>query len=149
MLDSFLPYRLSRLSEAVSNEIRPVYKNAHGLNRPEWRVLVALADVGPATATMLCAHSAQHKTKVSRAVSALEARRWLTRSRDCADRRSETLRLTDAGLRAYQELVRPIRAREALILEKLSADDRRALEQALRALEAAFELDSTAREAER
>ena len=67
-LENFLPYRLARLSEALSAEIQPV-------NRPEWRVLAALADIGPATATALGHHSAQHKTKVSRAVRALELRR--------------------------------------------------------------------------
>ena len=89
-LDDFLPYRLARLSEAVSNEIRTVYKDMYGLNRPEWRVLAALAEIGPATATQLGTHSAQHKTKVSRAVFALETRRWLTRRADAKDRRAET-----------------------------------------------------------
>ena len=38
-----------------------------------------------------------HKTKVSRAVSSLNARRWLTRRRDTADRRLEKLNLTARG----------------------------------------------------
>ncbi|MEM8855630.1 MAG: MarR family winged helix-turn-helix transcriptional regulator [Pseudomonadota bacterium] len=140
-LDSFLPYRLNRLSEAVSNEMRPVYRDAHGLNRPEWRVLVALADIGPATAKAIGAHSAQHKTKVSRAVQALESRRWLTRTVDPKDRRSESLALTPAGQRAYGSLVAPMRAREDDILARLSQADRRALERALAALETAMAIE--------
>ncbi|XWN29181.1 MAG: MarR family winged helix-turn-helix transcriptional regulator [Devosia sp.] len=140
-LDSFLPYRLNRLSEAVSNEMRPVYRQTHGLNRPEWRVLVALADIGPATAKAIGAHSAQHKTKVSRAVQALQSRRWLTRTVDPKDRRSETLALTPAGKRAYCSLVAPMRAREGDILARLSQSDRRALDRALAALETAMDID--------
>ncbi len=136
-LEDFLPYRLSRLSEAVSNEIRPIYKSAFGLNRPEWRVLVALADIGPATAKDIGLHSAQHKTKVSRAVRALELRRWVRRETDPNDRRSEFLTLTRAGQGAYEKLVEPMRVREQAILSRLAPDDRAAFERGLRAIEKA------------
>jgi DNA-binding MarR family transcriptional regulator len=139
-LETFLPYRLNRLSEAVSAEIRPVYRDRFGLTRPEWRALVALADIGPCTAKEIGAHSAQHKTKVSRAVFALEQRRWLRREADPADRRSETLSLTSAGRRAYEELLAPMREREAQMLDRLNARERKALEAALAALEAAMGL---------
>ena len=136
--EKFLPYRLNRLAEAVSADIRPVYKERFGMNRPEWRVLVALADLGPTTAKAICGHSAQHKTKVSRAVAALERRRWLKRATDAADRRFEILSMTPAGARAYSDLVGPMTAREDLILDRLSRADRAALDRALSALETAM-----------
>ena len=55
------------------------------------------------TATAIGAHSAMHKTKVSRAVAELEKRKWLTRTPDAADRRVEHLALTKAGAAAYRE----------------------------------------------
>lgn len=134
-LEAFLPYRLNRLSERVSESIRPIYKDRFGLNRPEWRVLVALADFGSATAKQLGEHSSQHKTKVSRAVFALEQRRWLKRDIDPGDRRSEILSLTAAGKRAYGDLVAPMHEREAQILERLSPRDRDALDRGIAALE--------------
>ena len=137
-LDSFLPYRLNRLSAQVSDTIRPIYRDRFGLNRSDWRVLVALADLGSATAKQICAHSAQHKTKVSRAVYALEKRRWLRRQTDPEDRRSEILSLTEAGIGAYRQLVGPMREGEAAILDRLSPADRKALERGLSALEAQF-----------
>tara|TARA_R110002073_G_scaffold206122_1_gene365920 strand:- start:517 stop:1014 length:498 start_codon:yes stop_codon:yes gene_type:complete len=136
-LENFLPYRLARLSEALSAEIQPVYKDAFGLNRPEWRVLAALADIGPATATALGHHSAQHKTKVSRAVRALELRRWIRRDEVQSDRRSEIISMTDLGQRSYCELVNPLREREAQLLKRLGPEDREVLDHALRALEEA------------
>ncbi|KAJ56084.1 hypothetical protein ACMU_10015 [Actibacterium mucosum KCTC 23349] len=139
-LERFLPYRLNRVAEAVSDEIRPIYKGLHGMNRPEWRVLVALAHIGPATATALCRHSAQHKTKVSRAVVALEKRRWITRDNDPADRRSEILQLNAAGHAAYRQIAGPVADADAAIQAKLAPGDRAALEQGLAALERAMGL---------
>ncbi len=139
-LSEFLPYRLNCLSEAMSQEIKPIYRDHFGLNRPEWRVLVALADLGTATAKEIGVHSAQHKTRISRAVRALEQRRWLTRDPDPDDRRSEMLTLTAAGHRAYCDLVGPMRDREARILERLSPEERKALGDALGALERALGL---------
>ncbi len=136
-LENFLPYRMARLTEALSAEIRPVYKDAFGLNRPEWRVLAALADLGPSTATALGAHSAQHKTKVSRAVRALELRRWIRRETVMTDRRSEIISMTDTGQHAYCDLVAPMRERETRILDRIAPEDRAALNRALSALEAA------------
>lgn len=137
-LKKFLPYRLSRLSEAVSNDIRPVYKDLYGLNRPEWRVLAALAEIGPATATSIGAHSAQHKTKVSRAVFALEQRRWLNRTGAESDRRTALLALTKLGRQAYDTLAAPLLAREAAILGRLSPADRASLLEILDKCEHAF-----------
>jgi DNA-binding MarR family transcriptional regulator len=139
-LPEFLPYRLNRLAEAVSARIRPIYRDAHGLTRPEWRAMVALADLGAATATAICAHSSQHKTKVSRAVAGLEARRWLARRADPADRRAEILALTEAGRRAYRDLAPLMRAGEAALLAPLDPEERAALDRGLAALERALAL---------
>lgn len=143
-LEGFLAYRLNRLNETVSSRFRPIYKERFGLNRPEWRVLAALADFGPATATEIGARSAQHKTKVSRAVRALEMRRWLKRERMAEDRRRETLTLTPAGRAAYRDLAAPVREREEKLLAGLDAGDRAALERGLAALEASLDIAAPA-----
>ena len=57
-----------------------------------------------ATAKAICGHSGLSKTKISRAVKALEDRRWLERHRDRADRRFELLTLTQAGMDGYRRL---------------------------------------------
>ncbi|OCP05496.1 MULTISPECIES: MarR family transcriptional regulator [unclassified Ensifer] len=104
-LNAFLPYRLNRAAEFVALRFAAQYKVRYQLTRPEWRTLAALGSTSrPMTATEVGAHSAMHKTKVSRAVAALEHRRWLTRNEDEGDRRSEHLELTKAGARAYADL---------------------------------------------
>ena len=39
ILGDFLPYRLHNAAEKVSLAFSRIYKDRHGLNRPEWRVL--------------------------------------------------------------------------------------------------------------
>jgi DNA-binding MarR family transcriptional regulator len=138
-LESFLPYRLYRLADAVSREFSKIYKDSHGLTRPEWRTLSGLGQHGTMTATALGEQSAMHKTKVSRAVAELERRRWLTRRPDEADRRVEHLTLTKAGLAAYREMVPLAKAFERELLARLGAEERAAIVIGVAALEGALE----------
>ena len=41
-LESFLPYRLARAAEAVSRQFAALYRERHGLTRPEWRTLATI-----------------------------------------------------------------------------------------------------------
>jgi DNA-binding MarR family transcriptional regulator len=123
-LEAFLPYRLNRLAEDVSRNFSKIYNDRFGLTRPEWRLLATLGQYGTMTATAVGQHSAMHKTKVSRAVAALQQRHWLTRASDDADRRIEHLRLTNAGLAAYREMVPLAKAFETKLLATLPTADR-------------------------
>ncbi|WEX10502.1 MarR family winged helix-turn-helix transcriptional regulator [Chelativorans sp. AA-79] len=109
-LGAFLPYRLNRAAELVSRRFAAQYKARYQMTRPEWRTLAALGACGRMTATEIAAHSSMHKTKVSRAVRALEERRWLKRTEDANDRRTEHLELTALGLRKYREMARLAKA---------------------------------------
>jgi DNA-binding MarR family transcriptional regulator len=130
-LEAFLPYRLVRAAETVSLDFSAIYRERYGLARPEWRVLAGLAQFGQATATELGAHSSMHKTKVSRAVYALERRKWLVRRRDGADRRFERLELTAEGRKAFAGLAASALDYESRLLKSLG---RQNAEQLLRAL---------------
>lgn len=137
ILEDFMPYRLNRLADAISRDFARIYRDRYGLTRPEWRTLAALGQHGTMTATEIGAHSAMHKTKVSRAVAALEKRRWLVRKADANDRRVERLSLTKAGQRVYGELIPVAAAFEAGMLDKLGARQREAVLKGLAALEKA------------
>jgi DNA-binding MarR family transcriptional regulator len=103
-LEQFLPYLLNQAAEASSLEFQQIYKDRYGMLRNEWRVLFHLGMLGQMTASAIGARAALHKTKISRAVAKLEARRFLTRNRDQHDRRIEHLCLTGAGRAAYNDL---------------------------------------------
>lgn len=136
-LEAFLPYRLNRAAECVSLRFAAEYRGRYDMTRPEWRTLAALGAEGRMTATEIGAHSAMHKTKVSRAVRALEERRWLRRQVDEADRRIEHLELTAAGRRIHAEMVVLARRYEEE-LAALLGDGIRALEAGLSAVETAM-----------
>ncbi|MBF9197324.1 MarR family winged helix-turn-helix transcriptional regulator [Microvirga terrestris] len=127
-LEQFLPYRLNRIAGAVSQEFRSVYGPHHDLTIPEWRVLATLGQFEAMSAKAIGLHSAMHKTKVSRAVRALEERRWLRRRSSEEDRREEILTLTTLGQKAYQEIVPKALAFERRLLDELGPKAERLLE---------------------
>jgi DNA-binding MarR family transcriptional regulator len=103
-LDTFLPYRLNVVASLVSQALSRIYVDRYGLGVPEWRILVTLGEFEVMTAKAVGAHSHMHKTKVSRAVSALERRKLLSRRENRADRREAFLSLTPAGRAIYYDL---------------------------------------------
>jgi DNA-binding MarR family transcriptional regulator len=121
-LEAFLPYRLNRIAAAVSQDFRSVYGPHHDLTIPEWRVLATLGQFEEISAKEIGRHSSMHKTKVSRAVQALEERRWLKRRESEEDRREELLTLTALGRKAYREIVPKAVEFERRILDELGSE---------------------------
>lgn len=141
ILESFFPYRLTRLGAVVSERLKPIYRNKYGLTIPEWRVLATLGQVNGLTAKQIGRHSAMHKTKVSRAVAKLDERRWLRRSDSARDRREEVLSLTSAGLRAYESICPEMQGFVDRIEERLGREDMALVQTALALLEASLQVD--------
>jgi DNA-binding MarR family transcriptional regulator len=103
-LDEFLPYRLNVVASLVSLALSRIYVDRYGIGVPEWRILVTLGEFEIMTAKAVGAHSHMHKTKVSRAVSALERRKLIVRRENRDDRREALLSLTPAGRAIYHDL---------------------------------------------
>ena len=137
-LDGFLPYRLNRAAEAVSLSFSRIYKSRYDMTRPEWRTLAALGAVGRMTATAIGAHSSMHKTKVSRAISALEERRWIKRTEAENDRRVEHIELTPHGRKAYDDLAEHARAYQSQLAAILGRKGLKSFEDGLDAVESAI-----------
>jgi DNA-binding MarR family transcriptional regulator len=136
VLEAFLPYRLVRASELVSRRFAEAYRAAHDITRQEWRCFAILGEAGRTTATEISRRSTMHKTKVSRAVAALQARGWLTRRVDAADRRIEHLELTPSGEAVYRELAGLARSYQKSLCRELGPEALRALEAGLAVVEA-------------
>jgi DNA-binding MarR family transcriptional regulator len=135
-LETFLPYRLNLAAELVSQRFAAQYRTRYRMTRPEWRALAALGSYGRMTATEIGANSSMHKTKVSRAVRALEEKRWLKRSKNMNDRRIEHLELTSAGRSIYGEMVVLAQDYEQALARLLGAGSLKQLEVGLAAIEA-------------
>jgi DNA-binding MarR family transcriptional regulator len=130
-LEDFLPYRLNVVASLTSQALSRIYSERYGIGVPEWRVLVTLGQYGLMTGKAIGAHGHMHKTKVSRAVAALEKRKLLARKTNREDLRESLLSLTPAGTAIYQELA-PIALEFARRLsEVIEPADRAAFDRAV------------------
>lgn len=133
-LPHFLPYLLNQASEAASQDFQAYYRGKYGMLRTEWRVLFHLGCYGDLSAKQICEKASIHKTKVSRAVAALEDKRYLTRNQSEADRRMETLTLTASGRTVFDDLSRAAQGFEEKLVDGLSAGELQVLRKTLFAL---------------
>lgn len=133
-LPQFLPYLLNQAAEAASRDFQDYYRAKYGMLRTEWRVLFHLGCYGALSAKQICEKASIHKTKVSRAVAALEDKRFLTRAESSADRRIEVLSLTPSGHKVFEDLSLAAEGFEARLVEGLEPSDLVALRRALRLL---------------
>lgn len=135
VLERFLPYRLSILSNTVSNTIARDYRDRFGLSIADWRVMAVLGRFGPLTAGEVGARTAMDKVTVSRATARLIARRLVARAADATDRRRTILQLTARGARAHRQIVPLARRRERELAAVLSERERRELDTLLAKLQ--------------
>ena len=135
-LERFLPYRLSVLSNRISQEIARLYADRFALNVTEWRLLAVLGRYPDLTATELAERTAMDKVAVSRAVASLVAEGRLIRKVDGDDRRRARLRLSAKGYRIYDGVAPLALAYERKLLAGLRDDERAALERLLELVEA-------------
>jgi len=119
----FLPYLLNQAAEESSLGFQRHYKDRYSMLRTEWRVLFHLGYYGSMTAREICERSKLHKTKVSRAVAALEKRRFLTREKIEQDRRSELITLSIQGQSAYRDLKGVAKTYDDLLTQDLSDEE--------------------------
>ncbi|NBN62657.1 MarR family winged helix-turn-helix transcriptional regulator [Pannonibacter tanglangensis] len=134
-LETFLPYRLSILSEVVSRSLSRIYADRFGIAIPEWRVVATIGQFGRVTARDVGAHSHMHKTKVSRAVAALEGLGYVARSPNPQDMRESFLELTPRGEAMYRELVPQARAFSDALLATLPPEAQKELDSLLTRLQ--------------
>jgi DNA-binding MarR family transcriptional regulator len=141
LLEDFLPYRLSVLSNQISDAIARLYVERFDLTIAEWRVMAVLGRFGPQTAVEITGCTAMDKVRVSRAVARLTTMGRLARADDPADRRRKPMRLTQAGLAVHEAIVPMALAVEARLIARLADSDRAALDRAIKALSLAIQAE--------
>ena len=122
-LDSYLPYRLSVASNAVSGLIARAYQDRFGLTIPQWRLICVLAEDGRMTQGQIVTRTFMDKVTVSRAAQGLAVRHLVDRSDNHADGRSHVLMLTPEGRRLFAEVAPLALAYEAALISGLAPED--------------------------
>lgn len=126
-LERFLPYRLSVLSNRISQDIARLYGERFGLGITQWRILAVLGRYPDLSATEVAERTAMDKVAVSRAVASLLEARLLRRCAHGADRRRSVLELSVRGYKVYDEIAPLALAYETRLLAGLDAAERATL----------------------
>lgn len=101
ILEDFLPYRLSILSNTVSANIARVYEKQFALTIPEWRVIAILGRYPGLSAVDVAERTLMDKVAVSRAVTKLIKNGRIDRQFADADRRRSILNLSEEGRKIH------------------------------------------------
>ena len=123
-LEHFLPYRLSILSNTISQMIANDYQSRYVLSVTEWRVMAVLARFEGLSAREVAERTAMDKVAVSRALARLVEAGRVDRAIHDDDKRRSVLSLSDAGWAMHDQVAPMARAREREVLAKLDADER-------------------------
>ena len=123
ILENFLPYRLSILSNTVSSTVARVYDKRFNLSIPEWRVIAILGRFPGLSAVEVAERTLMDKVAVSRAVSKLIKNGRIDREFADADRRRSILNLSEQGRRVHDEIAPLALQFERDLLQGLSAED--------------------------
>lgn len=136
-LEHFLPYRLSVLSNRISQQIARLYADRFGLGITEWRVLAVLGRHPGLSARDVAERTAMDKVAVSRAIASLVEAGRIARDTAGDDRRRSVLQLSPAGDAIYREVAPLALAYQARLLDGLAPDERAALDHLLTHMEKA------------
>lgn len=133
-LEHFLPYRLSILSNTVSQAIAREYQQRFDLSVTEWRVMAVLARFDTLSAREVAERTAMDKVAVSRALAGLVASSRVIRRIHAGDKRRSVLRLSASGWKIHDAVAPLARAQERQLLARLSADEQTWLDRILNKL---------------
>jgi len=121
-LHRLLDFNILQLANRISTDFARLY-STFGIGIPEWRVLAVLGEQGPVTANQICHVTYMDRAIVSRAVSELVDKGYVTRQGDATDRRRIILHLTQSGAVLCSRIVPAARARQEKLLSVLSANE--------------------------
>lgn len=137
ILEDFLPYKLSVLSNRISQAIARQYAEQFDLSITQWRVVAILGQFDAISANEVAERTVMDKVAVSRAVTTLLNRELLIREFDADDRRRSQLSLSPCGQALHAQIAPLALAYEHNLLATFSHEQRAQAEQMIRQLDAA------------
>ncbi len=135
-IKDLLSYRIHRLANALSRGAALRYRKEFDVSLMEWRIIALLGGFAPMTLKALARQSGLDKSLASRAVAGLVERGLVLREIGRQDAREVALRLSAAGQRMHQGLMRAALERDAAFASVLTEEERRVLDRAIIRLEA-------------
>lgn len=135
-LGGYVPYFVTAISNTWSRSSSRLYLERFGVGVTEWRVISQLAIEPAIPAQRICEVIGLDKGAVSRSVAALVAAGHVAESTDGRDGRRQLLELTPSGYALHDSLIALATARERMMLEGFTDEERAQLTGFLRRLHA-------------
>ena len=132
-LDDYVPYLLFRISNRLDLKLRERLRKVK-ISIWWWRVLAVLRAYGTMTIGQIAETTALEQPTVSRVVSNLAAKGWVTRETGQHDSRYVHVSLTARGQEAFETIVPAALRHQGQALEGISATDRATLKRVLEAV---------------
>jgi len=123
VLESFLPYRLSYLTNIISRKLARLYSGQFGITTQEWKILANLKRHPDISAAEVGEKTAMDKVAVSRAVGGLCYKGLVDRKISPQDRRRSVLNMTAEGKEIYAQIEPLVIQYEKALLNILSAEE--------------------------
>lgn len=131
LLEEFLPYKLSYLTNLMSGDLAKLYTDKHGISHTEWRVMAVLGISSGVSAGHVAEKTAMDKVAVSRAINNMIKNGLIERRFSSKDKRRSELMLSQTGQDVYKKIVPHAQHYEDELLGALSAKERDALSEIL------------------
>lgn len=128
LLENFLPYRLSFLTNIISQKLASLYSKQYNLTPQEWKVMANLMRHPDISAAEVGEKTALDKVAISRAVRGLCDKDMVNRTISDQDRRRSVLNLTEQGKNIYHQIEPLVIDYENHLLEVLDKTERDALD---------------------
>lgn len=118
-----LTFRLTQLAGSVDRLGQRWLTDEYGMRILEWRVLGLVAAWRPVRFNQIAQALALDKGQLSRTVTVMAERGWITRDADPGDQRTFLLDLTEAGAALNARLLARARARNENVVSALSQQE--------------------------
>ena len=105
ILERYLPYRLSILSNQISTLVAESYKDRFALSITEWRIMAVLGEYPGVSADEISLKTQIEKSLISRAISKLLKRNLIQRQISKEDKRRSQIELSPIGYDVYSQIV--------------------------------------------
>ena len=132
--EDLITFRVSVLSQLLARVVESSVGRELGLSSRQWRVLVMLNRLGPATSGQVAAATRLDHSQVSRASYELLDKGLIAMDCDQADRRRQRLSVTEAGTAVLRLGIVGSKARQARLRERLTEADYEVLDRVLSTL---------------
>ena len=127
LLEEFLPYKLSYLTNLISDDLSKLHTYQYGIANTEWRVMAVLGVSSGVSAGHVAEKTAMDKVAVSRAINNMIKNGLIERHFSKEDKRRSELMLSEEGENVYRNIVPLVLQYEDDIMGTLSENERREL----------------------